>query len=169
MIEVSIGDVAAADYPAIPPLLAQLGYPTDADRVGRRIERVLAAGGRVLVARAGQLPLGLAAVAFVPLVHHDDELCRITALVVAGHARGQGIGRQLVALVEQLALERACLRLEVTSADHRAPAHAFYRSLGFSERPRRFIKQLRATDRDATAPAADPNPAPITGERPAIL
>ncbi|HEX9109012.1 MAG TPA: GNAT family N-acetyltransferase, partial [Longimicrobiales bacterium] len=131
-----------------------------------------ASGGRLLVAHSGEQPLALAAVAFLPLLHHDDELCRITALVVAGHARGHGIGRQLVEAVERLALERGCLRLEVTSADHRAPAHAFYRNLGFSEHPRRFIKQLRPADAQApvlaTADVAAPAPAHITGERPAI-
>lgn len=137
-----LGDVAPSDLPALPDLLAQLGYPSGGDAVAARIPRILDAGGRVLVAREEGDVLGVIAMAFMPLLHHDDELCRITALVVADRARGRGIGKALVAEAERIARGRGCLRIEVTSADHRTGAHAFYLALGYDEKRKRFLKRL---------------------------
>ncbi len=138
----ALGDCAAADLPALRALLVQLGYPTDAAALPGRLARIREAGGRVLVAREGEAVLGLVALAFLPLVHHEAPLCRMTALVVAEQARGRGVGRRLVAEAERIARERGCERVEVTSADHRAAAHAFYLALGYAEKPKRFVKVL---------------------------
>jgi GNAT superfamily N-acetyltransferase len=138
----TLGDVVAADLPAFPALLAQLGYPAEPEALPGRIERIRAGGGRVVVAREGDEVLGLVALAFIPLVHHEQPLARISALVVAEAARGRGVGRRLVAEAERIARAAGCTRIEVTSADHRAAAHAFYLALGYAEKRRRFLKSL---------------------------
>ncbi len=177
-----LGDALPADFAAFPGLLAQLGYPAEPEAIAPRIQRIRDAGGRVVVARRGEAVVGLMALAFLPLVHHDMDILRVSALVVAGHARGTGVGRRLMQLAEQIANEHGCSRVEVTSAEHRYPAHAFYRNLGYSERPRRFVKQLvlpgvaapanayrqpeppekplLAADAPARPPASAPAPAP---------
>jgi GNAT superfamily N-acetyltransferase len=44
--------------------------------------------------------------------------------------------------VESEARARGCERLELTSAQRRADAHAFYSSLGFEPASQRFLKSL---------------------------
>ncbi len=51
-------------------------------------------------------------------------------LYVRPHARGRGIGKQLLAWLARAALERGCARLEWWVLDWNAPSIAFYRSLG---------------------------------------
>jgi GNAT superfamily N-acetyltransferase len=51
-------------------------------------------------------------------------------LFVRPHARGRGIGRQLLAWLARTALERGCARLEWAVLDWNAPSIAFYRSVG---------------------------------------
>ncbi|GAA1601478.1 hypothetical protein GCM10009804_67570 [Kribbella hippodromi] len=71
---------------------------------------------------------------------------RIVALVVSDRARGQGIGGELMAAAEAFAAGHGCVRLEVTSSNHRHVAHAFYQRRGYvdqSGRSTRFIRELR--------------------------
>jgi GNAT superfamily N-acetyltransferase len=51
-------------------------------------------------------------------------------LYVRPHARGRGIGRDLLAWLARTALERGCARLEWVVLDWNAPSIAFYRSIG---------------------------------------
>ena len=140
--EITLGDVVPSDIPAFPALLAQLGYPADEEVIPARIQKISWGGGRVIVARKGERVAGFVALAFLPQIHHDDPLCRITALVVDEAARGAGIGRRLVAEAERIARHHGCQRMEVTSADHRKVAHDFYAGLGYAEKRKRFFKTL---------------------------
>lgn len=138
-----VRDATLADAPELPPLLAELGYPAAPDAVARRLAHCDASGAaRLLVAEAGGRILGVAALAFLPLVHHDADLCRITAFVVSSEARRQGVGRLLVDRIEAIAHERGCERIEVNSAEHREAAHHFYGALGYAPRSVRFQKLL---------------------------
>jgi GNAT superfamily N-acetyltransferase len=51
-------------------------------------------------------------------------------LFVRPHARGRGIGRQLLAWLARTTLERGCARLDWAVLDWNAPSIAFYRSVG---------------------------------------
>jgi GNAT superfamily N-acetyltransferase len=138
-----VRDATPADAPELPALLAELGYPAADDAVARRIAHCDAsAAARLLVADAGGRILGLAALAFLPLLHHDADLCRITAFVVSPAARRQGVGRRLVDRIEAIARERGCERVEVNSAEHREAAHRFYGALGYARKSVRFQKIL---------------------------
>jgi GNAT superfamily N-acetyltransferase len=64
------------------------------------------------------------------------------AAPVAEHAHGRGVGRVLVAHVEERARREGCVQLELSSSDRREDAHAFYRRLGFDDVSRRFVKEL---------------------------
>lgn len=58
-----------------------------------------------------------------PGVHLED-------LFVVPDARGQGIGRALLARVAAIAVDRGCARLEWQVLDWNEPAIGFYRALG---------------------------------------
>ena len=136
-----------ADASAVTALLHELGYPSNTDKeVTGRLARW---SGRddllVLVAADGQQIVGVAALAVVPYFERPGCWGRVVALVVDARARGVGVGRQLLAATEQAALVRGCVRMEISCARHRTGAHAFYRSVGYSDRcdeAARFLKDL---------------------------
>jgi GNAT superfamily N-acetyltransferase len=129
------------DVPHAAPLMADLGYPTDASALADRLAAVYAnADDAVFVAELDDKLVGLIGCHSFEMLHRPGRLGRITALVVADMARGRGIGRQLVGAAEAHLLAQGCIRLEVTSAEHRGGAHRFYVSLGYAEQRVRFVK-----------------------------
>lgn len=140
-----VRDARPSDAEGIALLLTELGYPVSAGRFARRLQHLAGERGtRVLVAETGGELCGVAATHTMRLLEHDDPICRLTALAVAPEARGKGAGRALMARVEREARSHACLRIEVTSGEQRAGAHGFYERLGFEQRPRRYVLDLRA-------------------------
>lgn len=137
----------SADASAVAQLLAELGYPTPPDVVPARIDAIEANGGIVLVAvDAANAVVGLASGAHIPTLHAGGHVAYITSLVTFAELRGRGVGRALVAELERRAREQGCSRLSVTSAEHRADAHAFYPRCGLPLSGRRFTKRLDATE-----------------------
>jgi GNAT superfamily N-acetyltransferase len=131
------------DAEAMAGLLAELGYPTTASALPARLRAVEAEGGAVFLAvDSDGAALGLASVAAHAAIHADTPVGYITALVISAGARGQGVGRAMVSAAEQWARERGCVRLSVTSAEHRADAHAFYPRCGMPYSGRRYTKTL---------------------------
>lgn len=124
-------------------LLAHLGYPCTAAEAIDRIHAV--ADDRqqvVLLARRDGVACGLMGLHFLYYLPLGALVCRITALVVAPDARGQGTGRHLLEEAARRARRGGCVRLELTTALHRTEAHAFYRACGFSESSLRFTRAL---------------------------
>jgi GNAT superfamily N-acetyltransferase len=131
------------DAAALAPLLTALGYPAEPEDVARRLAALAGApADGVWVCELDGAIAGVASAHASPLLTSDFGVCRITAIVVADAARGQGAGRALADRVEAQARQWDCDRIEVTSAERRTDAHAFYRRLGFEVRPHRFIKEL---------------------------
>jgi GNAT superfamily N-acetyltransferase len=138
-----IRDAGSGDAAAIADLLGELGYPAEAARVRRRLERIAHdPSSKLFVAEVSGEIAGLGGLHVLPLVEHDEPGCMLTALVVAAAHRRQGVGGELVGAVEREARSRGCSRLVLSSADRRADAHAFYESLGFEATGRRFVKAL---------------------------
>jgi len=75
-------------------------------------------------------------------IHDDRPVGWITTLVVSQRVRGQGVGRLLVEAAERWASEHHCVRVSVTTALHRAGAHAFYERVGLEHTGRRYAKTL---------------------------
>ncbi len=124
------------DAEALVRLLSQLGYPTDARAVARRVEHLETDERQeVLVADQDEDIVGLVVVDVAGLVHRDEPTARITALAIRDDVRGQGIGRALVDEAERIARESGCLEMLVTSGrrTERAGAHAFYRYLEYED------------------------------------
>ncbi|MGZ4360481.1 MAG: GNAT family N-acetyltransferase [Gaiellaceae bacterium] len=128
---------------AVALLLAELGYPCSPEEVVRRLRLLEQRESEAALAavRDGRV-VGLAAYRIEDAIELESPVCRLTALVVAGEARREGVGRALVEIVEREALRRGCELLTLTSGNQRGDAHRFYDSLGFAETGRRFAKRL---------------------------
>lgn len=96
----------------------------------------------MIVAEEDGNVLGFASAAVVPFFHDGSRRLRLTAIAVSPSHRGRGLARSLVRELERWGRGRGCNLLEVTSAGHRADAHAAYRALGFAEAPLRFTRPL---------------------------
>lgn len=132
----------AEDATALSGLVAELGFPATLQDVENRLAALMRAGETVLVAADGDRVVGFAAVHVTPVLHRPTPVGRITALVVTQACRGIGAGRALVAAAEQIARERGCGLIEVTSNRSLAAAHAFYDRLGYEATSLRFRKIL---------------------------
>lgn len=135
------------DAATVDDLLHQLGYPQDG--TATTASRIQAwaddPSSAAYVADADGDLLGIVAVHICPFFERTGSWGRIVALVVSDRARGRGVGGRLVAAAESFARSRGCMRMEVTSADRRQDAHAFYRRRGYLDqtgRSSRFLREL---------------------------
>jgi GNAT superfamily N-acetyltransferase len=141
--QVAIRDARREDSEAVAELLGELGYPTDARRFERRLERIERdPSSRLFVAVVNDRVAGLAGFHQLPLVEHDEPGCQLTALVVGKAYHRTGVGSELVRTVERETRSRGGRRVLVNTARHRDDAHAFYERLGFEATGLRFIKDL---------------------------
>lgn len=92
------------------------------------LERLLARGGRVLVGYAAAKPLACGAVR--PL---DSETAEIKRMFVERRWRGRGIGRLLLAALEDEAAELGCSRVRLDTGSRQEAALSLYRSSGYVE------------------------------------
>jgi len=141
-VDPTIRDANAADAEGIAELLTQLGYPTDADALEGRLERLAVVGDRVLVADVDGRPAGLAHLQVTPAIEHERPVAKLGALVVDEGRRGTGVGRALVRAAEEEARLRGCGVLYLTTSERRDDAHAFYESAGFEQTGRRYARTL---------------------------
>ena len=136
-----IRPAVADDAARLVSLVAQLGYPANADFILEKLDQLSATPGtKILVADQEGLVVGLLCFSILPLLHVSGGLGRISALVVGSQFKGRGIGKSLVAEAEEFAWENGCARIEITSGEHRVDAHAFYEAVGYTQDSRRFIK-----------------------------
>jgi GNAT superfamily N-acetyltransferase len=140
---VEIRPAESFDAAALAVLLGELGYPADATQAASRLARVAADPQAVaLVACTVSGVCGLATVHAHHALNRDEAAVQLTLLVVANGARGSGTGRCLIAAAEDWARQRGATRLVVTTAVHRAGAHAFYERLGYELTGRRYARPL---------------------------
>jgi GNAT superfamily N-acetyltransferase len=132
-----------ADGDDVAALLGELGYPCDHREAVARIAAVAADPRQALLVAVerGRVRALLALHTMYSLAR-GAEVVRITALVVAGDARGQGLGRRLLREAERFARTCGAQRLEISSGTQRTGAHAFYRECGFAESGLRFVRPL---------------------------
>lgn len=146
MQPVTIRPAAEQDAATITALMTVLGYSSPEIDVKRRIaEHAASANSIVLVAESASHVVGVLSFHCAPMFHANGCLGRITSVVINPHHQQQGIGRALVAAAEDFGWAHGCTRIEVTSGDHRADAHAFYERLGYHCDCRRFIKNASIT------------------------
>jgi len=142
MTAFEIRTATVEDAPALAGLLDDLGFPAAADAVAFRLRALDLAGETTLVGTQSGVVLGFVTVHVTPVLHRPTPVGRMTALVVKQDARGQGLGRALVAAAEQRLASRGCGLVEVTSNHALSDAHAFYERLGYAKTSHRFGKTL---------------------------
>lgn len=141
MPRIVIREATAADAPGLAPVLASLGYPASEDFLRSKLHVLI--GGpddRVFVADIDGHLAGVLSFHRIPLFHAPGYAGRITVLAVLPSAQRSGVGRALVGAAEEFGWTHDCARIEVTSGDQRAEAHAFYARVGYQADERRFLK-----------------------------
>ena len=99
----------------------------------------------LLVAEADGTVVGMLQITFIPgLSRKGSWRANVEAVRVAAELRGGGIGARLMAQAEQLARERGCRLVQLTSDLQRADAHRFYTRLGYAASHTGFKKPLAA-------------------------
>lgn len=143
-----VGEVAfrmakVADVGAVAALLAALGYPCEPADAALRIAAVAEdSRQQLLIARCGERSCGLLGLDFMYYVPLGALTCRITVLVIEPGAQRLGLGRRLLREAERRARAAGAAQIELTTASHRADAHAFYRACGYVDSSLRFSKAL---------------------------
>jgi GNAT superfamily N-acetyltransferase len=133
----------ASDSDALARLCTQLGYPAQASEMPARLSRLHNdPNARAFVAVDGDEVHGLITTHVRYTMNHAAPIAQITLLVVDEAQRGRGIGRALVTASEAWARECGCQRIVVTTALHRADAHAFYESVDYAHTGRRYGKDF---------------------------
>ncbi len=124
--------VVMADAPRLAALATELGYPSTASEVRRRLRRILGrADHTVFVADgAGKGVVGWAH-AFVHALVETDTFAEIGGLVVDARQRGRGIGNLLMRRVEGWARMLGARTVALRSNIIRKEAHRFYQRLGY--------------------------------------
>ena len=140
--KLKLRDAKPEDAAEIVKLNRLLGADVDAKVVRRGLKALTRDDLTPLVATLDKKVVGVCAIFRMVTIHRDRPVGRISHLVVAEEARGQGIGRMLTECAEQHLKKLGCGMVEVTSNDRLAKAHAFYRHMGYERTSMRFMKKL---------------------------
>jgi GNAT superfamily N-acetyltransferase len=142
--QVSFRDAAAGDLPAILRLLADdpLGknreYAVDGDAVPAHSRAAFDAitgdaRNRLIVMEVDGKVEGCLQLTFIPgLTYKGRDRAQVEAVRVSNAMRGRGLGKALMNHAVDLARERGCALVQLTTDKRREEAHAFYRALGFT-------------------------------------
>jgi ribosomal protein S18 acetylase RimI-like enzyme len=121
-------DDAVRDINELLPQLTDTAWPMTAER----LEQVLDAPARVLVARDGERIVGMVMIAIVHQL--KDTKAWIEDIVVSPEYRGQGIAKRLMEAAVEAARAADVRSLNMTSRPQRAAAHGLYEAMGFKQR-----------------------------------
>ncbi len=135
MVNISLRPAIPSDIPALLPLLAQLGYPTTVTDLRSRFSEFVALEGYgVVVALEQDRVIGFIAWSSSPIFIASKVRYHVEALIVRETYRGQGIGKQLMAYLENFIIQQGKSALiDLTSGLRRATegTHDFYKALGY--------------------------------------
>ncbi len=86
--------------------------------------------GILLLALVDSEPAGLGGVRYL-----DTEIAEVKSMYVAPAFRGTGLGRRILARLDEIALERGCRAVRLDTSDYLTPAVGLYRAAGYREVP----------------------------------
>jgi GNAT superfamily N-acetyltransferase len=121
-----------ADCGRMAELAGQLGYPSSAEDVERRLAALNKTGEHVaFVAQTAQGEIAGWIGAFMYRCVEADARVEISGLVVDERFRSQSVGRALLERAEAWAREKGCNTISLRSNVIRERAHAFYEREGY--------------------------------------
>jgi len=131
------------DAEQLVPPFDQLGYPTEAAEIGRRLQRNATSdyAAWVFDADSGSGAIGFAAGHLLLPYENDAAAAQLMILVVDEH-RASGDGIALVEQFESWATARGASRSIVSSGLDRVATHGFYLRRGYEHTGVRFGRQL---------------------------
>lgn len=129
------------DAPSLITLFLQLGYQTQVDSLKHHISEAHSSMS-MLVAESEEKVCGVVVINFITPVHENGLWAFISALVIDESVRSAGIGQKLLLAAEQIAADKNCSQIELSSSERRVRAHKFYESNGYQEVRKRFVKRL---------------------------
>ncbi|MCX7027832.1 MAG: GNAT family N-acetyltransferase [Spirochaetes bacterium] len=129
---IGVRDARLEDSGRLAELATQLGYPTTAQEVGKRLARYEgSADERVIVAVDEGKVVGWTSAAIVDHFYLARYV-EISGLIVDADSRNRGIGALLIAEVERWAAERNLGLVRLRANVVRVDAHRFYERQGFT-------------------------------------
>jgi len=126
-------------------LTIQLGYPSMLKNIKQRWERIHQDSHyQTLVIEQDSHVIGYAGFIQEYTWEFDGGYLRIQAFVIDQAHRGKGIGKQLMAVIEQIAKGQGFKMIQLNSGNREEshPAHTFYQGLGFDSYSIGFRKHL---------------------------
>lgn len=135
--QIQLQEAELTDVPSLLHLYSQLGQ--DDGRVlsvtqAERIFLLMTAypDYRIYVAKYRDLTVGCFALLVMDNIAHLGACSAIVEdVVVEVSWRGRGVGKLMMAFARQLAEEKGCYKMVLSSNRHREAAHRFYEKLGF--------------------------------------
>ncbi len=131
-------EAAGADAPALSALATELGYAASPQEIAARLSRMARETDTVLVvADAADGVIAWASVRATEHIH-SGAYAEVSGFVVSGSHRGTGVGRLLMAAVEQWARGKALPAVRLSANVTRTGAHRFYEALGFERTKQQY-------------------------------
>jgi N-acetylglutamate synthase-like GNAT family acetyltransferase len=94
-----------------------------------------------LLAENGGAVVGMCALVFTYSTWSAALVCELQDVIVREAARRSSVGRGLILAAERVARERGCARLFLLAEYWNLEAHAFYRSLGLTEKTSLYFER----------------------------
>ena len=114
----------------------------DVDAYWAAVQETRSRLGDVLVADDGEVVGVVQVIVFPHFQHAGGWCCELESVHVRADRRDARIGSRLIETAEEMARERGCYRIQLTSRNVREDAHRFYRRLGFDQTSQGFKKSL---------------------------
>jgi GNAT superfamily N-acetyltransferase len=130
------------DADAVAALLIELGYAITAPRIRQSLSAMTEDLDAVFVATNKDAVIGMIALIVCRWIQLEKPIARVPAMVVHETHQRRGVGRALIEHAVAHARQLGCGAIELTSANDRADAHAFYRDIGFAQTSLRFKKLI---------------------------
>ena len=140
-----IREATATDYASLAQLMTDLGYPTTENEMKTRLSNIVSNEWyKTFIATMDERIIGMAGSHKALFYENNGSYIRIVALVTKAEHREQGVGKALLAAVENWAKELGTdtIVLNCGNREERKAAHAFYQHLGFVARSTGYVKKL---------------------------